>query len=86
MVRHLGTFVMKEQRLMFQNPLQSYDLLSPREPAVLPSGFMLCPVSLWQSGSLSQQQVQRLYDIAWENARAMTRPSLRERDLFAVWN
>jgi hypothetical protein len=77
---------MKEQRAMFQNRLQPYDLPRPQEPAVLPSGFVLCPVGLWRSGSMEQQQVQRLYEIAWEHARAMTQPSRRERDLFAVWN
>jgi hypothetical protein len=76
---------------MFQNRLQSqvqtHRTPRPQEPVPAWNGFMFYPFSWWQSGSIEQQQIQqRIYQIAWENAQAMTRPSLPERDLFAVWN
>jgi len=76
---------------MFQNRLQNltvHRLLRPQEPLPSPNGFVLYPVSWLQSGAMEQQRAQQqwIYQIAWEQARVMTRPSLPERDLLAVWN
>jgi hypothetical protein len=69
------------------NQLPPYRLPQPQQPVPSSSGFILNPFSWWPSASLEQQQMQqRVYQIAWENAQAMTRPSLPERDLLAVWN
>jgi hypothetical protein len=47
------------------------------------SGFMVCPVALMPCQSSWQQQV---YRAAFEQAQAVVRPSLLERDLLASWN
>jgi hypothetical protein len=74
---------------MFSNrlpsELQAYPLPRAQEPAPSSNAFMLFPVQGWQATNPQQVQ-QQIYHIAWENARAMTRPSLPERDLLAVWN
>jgi hypothetical protein len=41
---------------------------------------MLVPFICWQPAH------QGIYQIAWENAQAMLRPSWPERDLLGVWN
>jgi hypothetical protein len=58
-----------------------------QEPVISPSGFLFYPSSWWQRGNMEHQQMQqRIYEIAWENAKAMARPSLLERDWLAMWN
>lgn len=67
-----------------QAGFEAYHLPQPPDPAVsltsfvwLPLAFM--PPQLWQAQ-------QWLYQMAFEQARAVARPSLLERDLLAVWN
>jgi hypothetical protein len=64
-----------------------YPLPRPPLPGITPTGFMMCPVS-FQCGPNSQQWqcLQSLYQYAFEQAQAVARPSLPERDLIAVWN
>ena len=59
-------------------------LPTPAPAPASPAGFVLCPLPgltpvqwLWQ---------QELYRWAFEQAQAVVRPSLPERDLLAVWN
>jgi hypothetical protein len=55
----------------------------PAEPLLTPQTFVMCPVQ----SSFVQFNLQReLYRLALEQARAIVRPSLPERDLLAVWN
>ena len=63
----------------------SYDPL-PRSaaPQVSLSGFILCPVPYGSPVELCWQQ--ELYRWALEQAQAVVRPSLPERDLLGVWN
>jgi hypothetical protein len=52
-----------------------------------PCGFMLCPAALLQgvdSGRHGWQQ--QVYQWAFEQAQAVVRPSILERDLLGVWN
>jgi hypothetical protein len=60
---------------------ESIRLPRPPLPEISPLGFLLCPMTgaLW----LGQQL---LYRCAFEQALAVVRPSLPERDLVAVWN
>ncbi len=59
----------------------------PPPPSPSPVGFVLCPL-VWfpvpsQAFGLWQQEVYRR---AFEEARAVVRPALPERDLLGVWN
>ncbi len=61
----------------------------PRPPAAppAPAGFVLCPVGAFACVSLDQWLCQQwVYLRAFEQAQAVVRPSLLERDLLAVWN
>ena len=49
----------------------------PAVPA-LASGFMACPLVLQAAGGLLPWQ-QQVYELAYEQARAVVRPSLLER-------
>jgi hypothetical protein len=52
-----------------------------------PGAFMLCPLVLMQGFSFPQQLCQwSIYQFAYEQAQAVARPSILERDLLAVWN
>jgi len=51
------------------------------------SGFFLCPVAINSAAQAQQWQAQQLiYMMAFQQAQAVVRPSLIERDLAAVWN
>jgi hypothetical protein len=63
---------------------EKYRLPRPAAPSVTAAGFMLCPVAL-QGFTMAPHQ-QLLYHLALEQAKAVVRPSLPERDLAAVWN
>jgi hypothetical protein len=66
-----------------QNP---YRLPQPPAPAPQPGSFLLVPLALMPV-TLEQLQVQFiLYRAALEEAQAVARPSLPERDLLGVWN
>ena len=57
----------------------------PRPPEARPAAthFLLYPLS----GALPLSPAQLwIYQVAFEEAKAVARPSLPERDLLAVWN
>jgi hypothetical protein len=59
----------------------------PQKPSISPQHFLACPAALLQG--LSAEQVegqQHVYRLALEQAQAVARPSLAERDLLGVWN
>jgi hypothetical protein len=62
-----------------------YRLPRPSAPAPTAAGFVQCPVH-WQQTPEQQHCQQELYRLALEQAQAVVRPSLPERDLVAVWN
>jgi hypothetical protein len=68
----------------FQTTTDAPVVRLPQPPAapVTPAGFMACPYFL---NGLTDAQRQ-LYQIAFEQAQAIVRPSLPERDLLGVWN
>jgi hypothetical protein len=47
---------------------------------------MLCPLALVQNHLGGPSAWQRVYQLAFEQAQAVVRPSLLERDLLAHWN
>jgi hypothetical protein len=59
----------------------------PPDPGVTPHAFILCSLVLLPGQSLEQLLLQQwIYQRAFEQAQAVVRPSLPERDLLAVWN
>jgi len=56
----------------------------PPDPPPAPAGFMLCPACLMNAAQWACQQ--QLYLWAFQQAQAVVRPSLPERDLLGVWN
>ncbi len=48
-------------------------------------GFMVCPVPL-QASAAEQSWQQQIYQMAFEQAQAVVRPSWLERDVLGVWN
>jgi hypothetical protein len=66
-------------RHRFQDLLDSPRLPRPPAPPVPVNAFLVCFAVLHPA----QQQ---LYQLAFEQAQAVARPSLPERDLLAVWN
>lgn len=59
----------------------------PAAPEIRPGAFMLYPMSAVPGNSPEQWQWQEhLYRFAFEQAQAVARPSILERDLLAVWN
>jgi hypothetical protein len=63
------------------NP-ESVRLPQPPPAPVTPTGFMACPACV---PGLTDAQ-RWLYQMAFEQAQAVVRPSLPERDLAGVWN
>ena len=58
-----------------------------QEPPVSAKGFMLCPPALLQFQPGNLPAWQRVYQLAFQEAQAVVRPSLLERDdLLAHWN
>jgi len=59
----------------------------PPAPSPTPEGFVLFPLAFLGNMPLElQAAVLSLYEQALEEARAVARPSLPERDLPGVWN
>jgi len=61
----------------------------PQPPALplCPAGFVLCALGAFPGMAWQQWMCQQwLYMRAFEEAQAVVRPSLPERDLLAVWN
>ena len=64
-----------------------FRLPAPPPTPPSPDGFVLCPLACLPT--MTPQQLawqQALYQWAFEQAQAVVRPSLPERDLLAVWN
>jgi hypothetical protein len=75
---------MNRHRFLTEAPVR---LPQPPAPAISPGGFMLCPVMSLPGMTVEQWLWQQgLYRWAFEQAQAVVRPSLPERDLLAVWN
>lgn len=63
-----------------------YRLPAPPAPAIQPAAFALCPALSMPQCAAQWPMVQQLYLWAFEQAQAVAKPSLPERDLLAVWN
>ena len=62
-------------------------LPKPPDPEIDPEAFMLYPLVLYPGQTIQEWLWQRMvYQKAFEQAQAVVRPSLPERDLLAVWN
>jgi hypothetical protein len=62
-------------------------LPQPPAPGISPNAFIICPLLLVPGQSLEQWLWQQwVYQRAFEQAQAVARPSLQERDLLAAWN
>ncbi len=56
-------------------------------PTPEPGSFMCVPLSTLPHATAEQRDAQLwLYRVALEEAQAVARPSIPERDLLAVWN
>jgi hypothetical protein len=67
---------------------QYYPLPRPPAPAIAPTAFVLISPLVCTPGVAAPPLAvqQWLYQFALEQAQAVARPSLLERDLLAVWN
>jgi hypothetical protein len=64
-----------------------FPLPQPPAPTWTPQTFVLCPLPFPQAVSAAQWAVQQwVYQCAFEQAQAVVRPSILERDLLGVWN
>jgi hypothetical protein len=72
-------------RRRFTLETEMYRLPQPPQPAVVPAAFCLLSVPPGLPAPLWMMQ-QTIYQLAFEQAQAVARPSLPERDLLAVWN
>jgi hypothetical protein len=71
----------------FQDPFDSYHPPQPPIPVPASGSFVACPAALVQALSPAQHLWQcSLYQLAFEQAQAMARPSIVERDLHSCWN
>jgi hypothetical protein len=70
----------------FRNQTGIWHLPRAQEPQASAKGFMLCPMALVQTHLGEQNVWQRVYLLAFQQAQAVVRPSLLERDLLANWN
>jgi hypothetical protein len=62
-----------------------YRLPQPPVPPPGPGAFLACPLGPGQTAEQRLWQAA-LYQLAFERAQAVVRPSLLERDLLGVWN
>jgi hypothetical protein len=68
----------------FQSMVESFRLPMPPTPDPQPGSFVLYPMAV--TGSMAFCWQCQIYQAAWQEALAVARPSLPERDLLAVWN
>jgi hypothetical protein len=62
-------------------------LPKPPPPTVTPGAFVACPLGASPTAEPVQWLCQQaLYRWAFEEAQAVARPSILERDLLGVWN
>jgi hypothetical protein len=67
--------------------LDGYRLPEPPAPIPAAGSFVFCPIVLLHGVSLPQQLCQwSVYQLAYERAQALIRPSLPERRLLECWN
>jgi hypothetical protein len=75
---------MHRRRLHAEPPVA---LPRPPAPAASPAAFVCCPAAWFPAVSVAQLAWQQaVYQWAYEQAQAVTRPSILERDLLGVWN
>ncbi len=58
----------------------------PHPPAVPANAFVAVPLAAWPAHPLLWQAQQAIYQMAREEALAVVRPSIVERDLAGRWN
>jgi hypothetical protein len=76
---------MRRNRLL--NQLLKVELPQPPACGSAPGQFVAYPAAVFGTGWSVQAQWQHtIYRLALEQAEAVLRPSLPERDLLAVWN
>ncbi len=76
---------MRRHQVLFD--LQLYRVPQPPAPTMVPAAFAMCPLSMMPGASAAQWlAVQQIYRAAFEQAQAVARPSILERDLLAMWN
>jgi hypothetical protein len=69
------------------NRTERMSLAKPPDYGMSPGSFLLCPSSMFAARSAAQHAWQHfVYRVALEQAQAVVRPSLPERDLLAFWN
>jgi hypothetical protein len=74
-------------RHRFLEQLEQQGLPQPRPQPISRGAFCACPMGLMMAvPPLALQWQQRIYQLAFEQAQAVVRPSLPERDLLGVWN
>lgn len=64
---------------------QNYRLPAAAAPSLQPNAFSLCSAFVPQCAD-HWAMVQHIYMCAFQEAQAVAKPSLPERDLLAVWN
>jgi hypothetical protein len=75
---------MRHNRFSMETPLP---FPQPPTPAWTPTTFILCPLPWSQNLAPAQWAVQQwVYQCAFEQAQAVVKPSILERDLLGVWN
>ena len=64
-----------------------YRLPQPPEPRIEIGSFQVCPTSVLCTCTPEQMNgAIQLYHWAFEQAKAVARPAVIERELFALWN
>jgi hypothetical protein len=74
------------QRHRFLDGAVSRQLPSPQAAPISMSAFCLCPIGLMPVSGEAYRWQQLIYQLAFEQAQTVVRPSLPERDLLANWN
>ena len=71
----------------FRDQLARFSLPVPVPVEPTPGAFMACPAAvLCPVSPVQWSWQQEIYRLALEQARAVARPSLLERDLLGFWN
>ena len=74
-------------RHRFLEQLERQRLPQSQARPISAGAFCACPVALVMGvPAVALHWQQRLYQLAFEQAQAVVRPSLPERDLLGVWN
>jgi hypothetical protein len=75
-------------RHRFRNLFDQLDQSRPSRPTATASmhSFVVCPVALMPCQPMQVSWQQQVYQAAFQQAQAVVRPSLLERDLLAAWN